>query len=165
MGLLRKILEKKLGEKSKTTWHDFFREELQKPYFAELDEKVTRAYDTATCYPAKEDIFNAFDCPADTIRAIILGQDPYHEAGQAMGLSFSIRTGVPVPPSLRNILKEAENDIGMGAGQSTDLSVWQKQGVLLLNTVLTVEEGRANAHASCRRPSKYYGCGAGQSPT
>mgnify|MGYP002554395745 CR=1 FL=1 len=129
-------------------WAPFFAAECAKPYFAVLDAFVTEAAAHTTVYPAAENIFAAFAaCPAAGIRAVILGQDPYHEPGQAMGLSFSVPDGCKAPPSLRNIFKELESEFGPGSAAHTDLTPWARQGVLLLNTVLTVEQGAANAHA------------------
>ena len=129
-------------------WAPFFAAECAKPYFAALDAFVTEAAAHTTVYPAAENIFAAFAaCPAAGIRAVILGQDPYHEPGQAMGLSFSVPDGCKAPPSLRNIFKELEAELGPGCAAHTDLTLWARQGVLLLNTVLTVEQGAANAHA------------------
>ena len=127
-------------------WAPFFAAECAKPYFAALDAFVTEAAHT-TVYPAAENIFAAFaTCPAAGIRAVILGQDPYHEPGQAMGLSFSVPDACKAPPSLRNIFKELESETGTQRAHN-DLTPWAQQGVLLLNTVLTVEQGRAFAHA------------------
>ena len=129
-------------------WAPFFAAECAKPYFAALDAFVTEAAAHTTVYPAAENIFAAFAaCPAAGIRAVILGQDPYHEPGQAMGLSFSVPDACKTPPSLRNIFKELEAKLGPGCAAHTDLTLWARQGVLLLNTVLTVEQGAANAHA------------------
>lgn len=128
-------------------WTPFFAAECAKPYFAALDAFVTEAAAHTTVYPAAENIFAAFAaCPAAGIRAVILGQDPYHEPGQAMGLSFSVPDACKTPPSLRNIFKELENETGTPRAHN-DLTPWAQQGVLLLNTVLTVEQGRAFAHA------------------
>ena len=128
-------------------WAPFFAAECAKPYFAALDAFVTEAAAHTTVYPAAENIFAAFAaCPAAGIRAVILGQDPYHEPGQAMGLSFSVPDACKAPPSLRNIFKELENETGTPRAHN-DLTPWAQQGVLLLNTVLTVEQGRAFAHA------------------
>ena len=129
-------------------WAPFFAAECAKPYFAALDAFVTEAAAHTTVYPAAENIFAAFAaCPAAGIRAVILGQDPYHEPGQAMGLAFSVPEGCKAPPSLRNIFKELASVYGEGCAVSTDLTPWAAQGVLLLNTVLTVEQGAAFAHA------------------
>lgn len=101
-----------------------------------------------TVYPPRADWFAAFRLtPPDRVRAVILGQDPYHGPGQAHGLAFSVPEGVKLPPSLRNIFRELEADLGLPAPQSGDLTGWARQGVLLLNTVLTVEEGKANSHS------------------
>ena len=128
-------------------WTPFFAAECAKPYFAALDAFVTEAAAHTTVYPAAENIFAAFAaCPAAGIRAVILGQDPYHEPGQAMGLSFSVPDACKAPPSLRNIFKELESETGTQRAHN-DLTPWAQQGVLLLNTVLTVEQGRAFAHA------------------
>ena len=142
------LLTTELDKLSGTEWQLFFAQERAKPYFAELDAFVTAAAAERTVYPAPENIFAAFRvCPAASVRAVILGQDPYHEPGQAMGLSFSVPDGCKAPPSLRNIFKELESEFGPGSAAHTDLTPWARQGVLLLNTVLTVEQGAANAHA------------------
>ena len=142
------LLTAELDRLSATDWQPFFAQERAKPYFAELDAFVTAAAAERTVYPAPENIFAAFRaCPAAAVRAVILGQDPYHEPGQAMGLSFSVPDGCKAPPSLRNIFKELESEFGPGSAAHTDLTPWARQGVLLLNTVLTVEQGRAFAHA------------------
>ena len=142
------LLTAELDRLSATDWQPFFAQERAKPYFAELDAFVTAAAAERTVYPAPENIFAAFRaCPAASVRAVILGQDPYHEPGQAMGLSFSVPDGCKAPPSLRNIFKELESEFGPGSAAHTDLTPWARQGVLLLNTVLTVEQGAANAHA------------------
>ena len=132
---------------SATDWQPFFAQERAKPYFAELDAFVTAAAAEKTVYPAAENIFAAFRaCPVSAVRVVILGQDPYHEPGQAMGLSFSVPDGCKTPPSLRNIFKELEAELGPGCAAHTDLTLWARQGVLLLNTVLTVREHAANSH-------------------
>ena len=128
-------------------WAPFFAAECAKPYFAALDAFVTEAAAHTTVYPAAENIFAAFAaCPAAGIRAVILGQDPYHEPEQAMGLSFSVPDACKAPPSLRNIFKELESETGTQRTHN-DLTPWAQQGELLLNTVLTVEQSRAFAHA------------------
>lgn len=130
-----------------TDWAALFAAEIAKPYFAALDAFVTDATARTTVYPAAENIFAAFAaCPAADIRVVILGQDPYHEPGQAMGLSFSVPDTCKAPPSLRNIFKELESETGV-LRTHNDLTPWAQQGVLLLNTVLTVEQGHAFAHA------------------
>lgn len=129
-------------------WRDFLKETLEGEAFQALAQRVDRAYDTAEVYPPRERLFTAFSLtPPERVRVVILGQDPYHEPGQAMGLAFSVPDGVKAPPSLRNIQKELESDVGPGAGAGTDLSVWARQGVLCLNTVLTVDRGAAASHA------------------
>ena len=124
---------------------------LDHPFEREPFRSTLRAAEAAslleTVYPPREDWFAAFRLtPPERVRVVILGQDPYHEPDQAMGLAFSVRGGVKLPPSLRNIYKELEEDLGVPAPVSGDLSAWAEQGVLLLNTVLTVAAGRANSH-------------------
>ncbi|MFD0851940.1 uracil-DNA glycosylase, partial [Actinomadura adrarensis] len=115
---------------------------------AALGEFVAKEYEENTVYPPREDLFNAFrHCPFDKARVLILGQDPYHGPGQAHGLSFSVRDGVKLPPSLRNIYKELEADLGVPVAKTGDLTAWADQGVLLLNAVLTVRAGEAGSHA------------------
>ena len=128
-------------------WAALLRAELAAPYFAELMKKVEAAYAAGTVFPPEQDVFAAFlQTPPERVRAVILGQDPYHEPGQAHGLAFSVRPGVRMPPSLVNIGKELASDVG--AVLSTGcLTKWSEQGVFLLNTVLTVEMGRANSHS------------------
>lgn len=113
----------------------------------ELTEFVLNEYEIKTIYPLKENIFNAFQLTSfEKTKVIILGQDPYHGEGQAHGLSFSVQKGVKLPPSLKNIFKELESDIGISIPKDGDLSAWSKQGVLLLNTVLTVEKAKPASH-------------------
>ena len=141
------LLTTELDKLSGTDWQLFFAQERAKPYFAELDAFVTAAAAEKNVYPAAENIFAAFRaCPVSAVRVVILGQDPYHEPGQAMGLSFSVPDGCKAPPSLRNIFKELEAELGPGCAAHTDLTLWARQGVLLLNTVLTVRAGQANSH-------------------
>ncbi len=131
------------------SWHKVLQTEFDKPYFEFLANFVRAEYRTKRCFPPANAIFRAFDlCPFDKVKVVILGQDPYHEYGQAMGLSFSVPDGVPAPPSLVNIYKEIERDLGhpsicAGGG---NLTKWVEQGVLLLNATLTVEEHRAGSH-------------------
>ena len=128
-------------------WAPLLESEFGKPYWAKLCERVDAAYASREVYPPREDLFSAFALtPPDRLRVIILGQDPYHEPGQAHGLAFSVRDGVKVPPSLVNIYKELESDLGIAPRKSGCLTAWAEQGVLLLNTVLTVERGNANSH-------------------
>lgn len=121
--------------------------EFEQPYFARLAEFVRSEYRSGTCYPPAALVFNAFNlCPFDDVKVVIIGQDPYHEAGQAHGLSFSVPDGVPFPPSLVNIFKEIEQDTGTPVPPSGDLSRWECQGVLLLNATLTVRAHQAASH-------------------
>ena len=129
-------------------WQALLQEEFEKPYWQTLSERVDTAYAASAVYPPREALFAAFRLtPPEAVRAVILGQDPYHEPGQAHGLAFSVRRGVKLPPSQRNIYQELESDLGISPAKDGDLSAWARQGVLLLNTVLTVEQGAANAHA------------------
>ena len=129
-------------------WAALLRAELSAPYFAGLMQKVAAAYAAGAVFPPQEDVFAAFRLtPPERVRAVILGQDPYHEPGQAHGLAFSVRDGVRMPPSLVNIGKELASDCGVPPRSSGDLTGWAEQGVFLLNTVLTVEQGRANSHS------------------
>lgn len=131
------------------TWKEKLSNEFEKPYFLQLTEQVRREYTTGTCYPPGKQIFNAFNlCPFDQVKVVIIGQDPYHEPGQAHGLSFSVQEGIQFPPSLQNIFKEIHDDLGTPIPTSGDLSRWAKQGVLLLNATLTVRAHQANSHAS-----------------
>lgn len=129
-------------------WAKFFRQEMTKPYFAELDKFVTAKVGSETIYPQVYQIFRAFFVAPEDVRVTILGQDPYHEAGQAMGLAFSVPDSCKTPPSLRNIKKELLDDVGVEL-PGNSLEGWAEQGVFLLNTVLTVSEGKANSHAGC----------------
>ncbi len=130
------------------TWHDYLHQEKTKPYFKELLHFLNERRLKSTVYPAKEDWFKALTLtPYDAVKVVILGQDPYHQKGQAMGLSFSVPKTVPIPPSLRNIYQELYNDLGYAIPHHGDLTAWAKQGVLLLNTTLTVEDSRPMAHA------------------
>ncbi|MEO5789916.1 uracil-DNA glycosylase [Gelidibacter sp.] len=129
------------------SWKKQLQTEFEKPYFKELIRFVEQEYDTHTCYPKMEDIFNAFDwCPFDQVKVVIIGQDPYHGAGQANGLCFSVNDGIAHPPSLKNIFKELETDVGKPYPVSGNLESWAKQGVLLLNATLTVRAGKAASH-------------------
>ncbi len=128
-------------------WLPLLERELQKPYFAELTRRVDEARSTVTVYPPENEVFRAFSLtPPDQVRVVILGQDPYHGAGEANGLAFSVREGVKIPPSLRNMFQELDSDLHCPPPSHGDLTGWAKQGVLLLNTVLTVEKDRANSH-------------------
>ena len=125
-----------------------FLEEFNKPYFKNLKNFLLQEYATRTVYPPKSLILNAFDqTPYDKVKVVILGQDPYYNPGQAMGMSFSVNKGVAVPKSLQNMFKEIADDIGRpSAIEGGDLTPWARQGVLLLNTVLTVVAGQPNSH-------------------
>ncbi len=134
--------------KIEPSWKRHLQAEFDKPYFAQLTARVRQEYQAGTCYPPGRLIFNAFDlCPFDQVKVVIIGQDPYHEPGQAHGLSFSVMPGVMFPPSLQNIFKEIEQDTGTPVPLSGDLTRWAKQGVLLLNATLTVRAHQANSHA------------------
>lgn len=130
-----------------SSWKEVLAGEFDQPYFGQLTDKVRQEYATNTCYPPGRLIFNAFDlCPFDRVKVVIIGQDPYHEPGQAMGLSFSVPQGITIPPSLVNIYKEIAADLGVSMPPSGDLTGWAKQGVLLLNATLTVRAHQANSH-------------------
>ena len=130
-----------------TTWNEILAEEMQKDYYQELQAFVQKRRAEVRVFPEEKNVFNALELtPFESVKVVILGQDPYHGFGQAHGLSFSVQKGIPLPPSLRNIYKELQEDIGGDLPTEGDLSHWAKQGVLLLNTVLTVEEGNANSH-------------------
>lgn len=130
------------------TWKAHLSTEFEKPYFAQLTSAVRQEYQTTTCYPPGKQIFNAFNlCPFDKVKVVIIGQDPYHEPGQAHGLSFSVQDGVTFPPSLQNIFKEIQDDLGTPIPQTGNLTRWAEQGVLLLNASLTVRAHEANSHA------------------
>ncbi|MCJ8317781.1 uracil-DNA glycosylase [Idiomarina sp.] len=131
-------------------WSDLLAEEKQKPYFKELWQRVELARQQTVVYPPKEEVFNALKLTEpEQVKVVILGQDPYHGPGQAHGLSFSVKEGVKFPPSLRNMFKAIALDYpNTVLPQHGDLTAWAQQGVLLLNTVLTVEQGKAHSHAS-----------------
>lgn len=129
-------------------WKALLADQFEQPYFQQLAEFVRHEYQTQTVFPPAGRIFAAFDhCPLDKVKVVILGQDPYHGAGQANGLCFSVADGVRIPPSLVNIFKEIRNDVGTPPPRSGNLERWADQGVLLLNNVLTVREGQAASHA------------------
>lgn len=129
------------------SWREHLAAEFEKPYFAQLVEFVRSEYSQGVCYPPGPLIFNAFDrCPFDRTKVVIIGQDPYHEEGQAQGLSFSVPDGVRLPPSLVNIYKEIADDLHQSAPLSGDLTRWADQGVLLLNATLTVRQHMAGSH-------------------
>ena len=129
------------------SWKQYLKSEFEKPYFAKLTENVRNEYKNGLCFPPAKLVFNAFNlCPFNKVKVVILGQDPYHELEQAMGLSFSVPDGVMPPPSLQNIYKEIHSDLGKPIPTSGDLTRWAKQGVLLLNATLTVRAHEANSH-------------------
>ena len=132
----------------KNSWDNVLEEEMAKPYFVDMLNFLDGEYNSKKIYPPRNKIFNALKTtPFGNIKVVILGQDPYHGYGQAHGLCFSVNKGVALPPSLKNIYKEMESDLGITQPNHGYLQSWAKQGVLLLNTVLTVEEGNPNSHA------------------
>ena len=128
------------------SWKPFLKSEFDKPYFQELSKFLHAEYARTTVYPKKTLVFSAFTTNLDDVKVVILGQDPYHTPGAAEGLAFSVPSSQPIPPSLVNIYKEIDQDIGHHQNPTGSLRNWQKQGVLLLNTVLTVEAHRAGSH-------------------
>lgn len=129
-------------------WDDVLKDDFSGENYAKIREFLKSEYSAHTIYPSMYDIFNAFKLtPFSKVKVVILGQDPYHGEGQAMGLSFSVPKNKELPPSLKNIYKELKDDLGANPPDSGDLTAWAKQGVLLLNTVLTVRAGMANSHA------------------
>lgn len=133
--------------KIEQSWKEQLADEFQKEYFFNLTQFVKQEYQTRTVYPPGKLIFNAFEqCPFEEVKVVLIGQDPYHEPGQAHGLCFSVREGIPFPPSLLNILKEIEDDLGKPMPPNGDLTRWAKQGVLLLNSTLTVRAHQAGSH-------------------
>ena len=133
--------------KIESGWKAQLESEFEKPYFRNVTSFVRQEYATTIVYPPGRLIFNAFNlCPFDKVRVVIIGQDPYHEPGQAHGLCFSVNDGVPFPPSLQNIFKEIHDDIGTPIPTSGNLTRWAQQGVLLLNATLTVRAHQAGSH-------------------
>ncbi|MCR4923674.1 MAG: uracil-DNA glycosylase [Lachnospiraceae bacterium] len=128
-------------------WKEALSPEFSKPYYLKLYEKLKEEYKTRVIYPESKDLFSAFDfTPLKDVKVVIIGQDPYHEPGQAHGLCFSVRKGVEIPPSLVNIYKELSDDLGLKIPNNGYLEKWARQGVLLLNNVLTVRAHQANSH-------------------
>ena len=128
-------------------WDELLQDEFKKDYYLQLRQFLKNEYSTRTVYPDMYDIFNALKTtPREKVKAVILGQDPYHEPDQAHGMCFSVKPGVPAPPSLQNIFKELQDDLGCSIPQDGYLMKWAEQGVLLLNTVLTVRAHQANSH-------------------
>lgn len=131
----------------KNQWQDLLKDEFSKEYYLKLREFLKLEYSTRTIYPHMNDIFNALHFTSyEDVKVVILGQDPYHGYKQAHGLSFSVQPGIKIPPSLRNIYKELQNDLGCYIPNNGFLKSWTKEGILLLNTVLTVREGTPNSH-------------------
>ena len=130
------------------TWEDIIDLEKQKDYYKSLEKEINKRYETTTVFPEKQNIFKAFSLTKlDNLKVVILGQDPYHGFGQAQGLAFSTPSNIKNPPSMQNILKEIQNDLGKKSiCEDGDLTPWAKQGVLLLNTILTVEEAKPKSH-------------------
>lgn len=129
------------------SWREKLKDELNEPYYRELVDKVQKEYKNEICYPPEDKIFNAFNlCPFDKVKVVIMGQDPYSNPGQAMGLSFSVPEGVQLPPSLKTLYRALGINLNGINQPSGDLTRWAEQGVLLLNTVLTVREKQANSH-------------------
>tara|TARA_R110002096_G_scaffold118253_1_gene256050 strand:- start:5351 stop:6013 length:663 start_codon:yes stop_codon:yes gene_type:complete len=136
-----------MNVKIENSWKQLLGDEFNKPYFAALASFVKAEYETKTIYPKANSIFKAFElCPVDKVKVVILGQDPYHGENQAHGLSFSVKEGVPIPPSLNNIFKELKSDLDLPFPSDGNLERWAKQGVLLLNATLTVEAHKAGSH-------------------
>lgn len=130
------------------SWKEFLNTEFNKPYFKELAKFLHNEYETKTIFPRKELVFRAFVTDLNEVKVVILGQDPYHTPGAAEGLAFSVPNSQPIPPSLINIYKEIDSDIGHHENLRGNLDSWQKQGVLLLNTVLTVEAHKPKSHSN-----------------
>ncbi len=129
------------------TWEDIINDERQKDYYKNLKQSIEQKYATTTVYPPKDKIFTAFSlCKYDNLKVVILGQDPYHQPNQAQGLAFSTPKEIKNPPSMMNILKEINSDIGTSVCNDGDLTPWATDGVLLLNTILTVEDSKAKSH-------------------
>lgn len=128
------------------SWKPFLTAEFEKPYFKDLSAFLHEAYEKTIIFPKKTQVFSAFTTDLNSVKVVILGQDPYHTPGAAHGLAFSVPPSAPIPPSLINIYKEIDNDLGHHANTTGYLGNWQKQGILLLNNVLTVEAHRAASH-------------------
>ena len=136
-----------MNVKIEESWRQHLGAEFEKSYFVNLTRLVREEYQNHACYPPEQFIFNAFNlCPFDRVKVVIIGQDPYYEPGQAMGLSFSVPEGIPAPPSLINIFKEIEMDLGKPMPHNGNLTRWADQGVLLLNATLSVRAHKANSH-------------------
>lgn len=134
-------------DKVGNNWDNILKEEFNKPYFKKLMDFVNDEYENYTIYPDRDNIYNALKLtPPERVKVVILGQDPYINEGQANGLSFSVKDGITIPPSLRNIYREQRKDLGIVQPKSGNLTKWAEQGVLLLNTTLTVRKGLSNSH-------------------
>lgn len=130
------------------SWREFVNSEAEKPYFRKLMRRVDAERIRTEVYPAREDMFSCFAaCPLEKLKVVIIGQDPYHGPGQAHGMSFSVREGAKIPPSLQNIYKELESDLGVKSPESGNLEKWANEGVLLMNTSWSVERGKPGSHA------------------
>lgn len=128
-------------------WELFLKQEEAQGYYQDLMKFLDQEYETKTIFPPREDLFSVFQyCPYEEVKVVILGQDPYHKVNQAHGLAFSVRKGVKVPPSLRNIYKEAQSDIGIELPSHGYLVDWAKQGVFMMNAIMSVQEGKAGSH-------------------
>jgi uracil-DNA glycosylase len=137
----------RMAVKLEASWHEKLQNEFEEPYFSELSSFVKKEYTKGAVYPPPKNIFRAFGmCPFDEVKVVILGQDPYHGQGQANGLCFAVDKGVATPPSLQNIFKEIQSDLGRPSRAEPDLLHWAKQGVLLLNATLTVRASSAGSH-------------------
>jgi uracil-DNA glycosylase len=133
--------------KLESSWKAVLSDEFEKPYFKQLSKFVRKEYLGGTVCPKPKDVFRAFElCPFDKVKVVILGQDPYHGENQANGLSFAVNEDIPLPPSLKNIFKEIEDDLKITPEKNGDLTRWAKQGVLLLNATLTVQMSRPGSH-------------------
>lgn len=137
----------KLGSDTMRTWEELFHEEEQKEYYQKLMQFLEEEYADKTIYPPKEDLFTCFQaCPYEDVKVVMLGQDPYHQPNQAHGLCFSVRKGVKIPPSLRNMYKELKSDLDIDMPNHGYLLDWAKQGVFMMNAVMSVEKGKAGSH-------------------
>ena len=133
--------------KIEQSWKNLLKDEFKKNYFVNLVNFVKREYKTQTIYPPGKEIFKAFDlCPVQNVKVVIIGQDPYHGKGQAHGLCFSVKDGIAIPPSLKNIYKELHDDTGKEIPKTGNIEHWAKQGILMLNATLTVRAGKAGSH-------------------
>lgn len=149
MGKFQDMINSRMQELDACGWGDFFRSETAKEYFCDMADFLDGEFSNCTCFPPLADIFSAFTIiPIEKIAVVLLGQDPYHEKNQAMGLAFAVPKSEKIPPSLRNIYKELKSDLNIER-QNGDISDWARNGVFLINTVLSVREGQANSHAKC----------------